>query len=563
MIAPDTKAMVELLIQDAKSGIENHAYESKELKLREDANDRFLDGPACRRLAVVDFDPATGAPLPPPATFTPAKPKSQRGSYPRPSDPGSPASLAINAFGTALLTIKMFEGVDALGREVVWAFGGEQLLIVPRAGERANACYDRTTRSLQFFWFTATSGEIIHTALSRDIVAHECGHALLDAVVPSLYDSATPESIAIHEAVADIIAVLMALDSSWLRTNVLARSANSLGGASAFSSIAEEFGMSQLGPDGLQRTELRSLDNKETRKTLTGARPHILSTLLSAIFYDTLRQIFDARFSRLKATKKPGTEEFLTDDAAANKALGTAHMIFRSFVLRGIDYLPPGELSFADVGRAALAADRAIVVDETAGEERRERRALFAQRFVERALVEAAQEIDGAVPATLDMAATELAGLRDSDYRAYDYVGRHRAEIGIPQDVPFTVLPRVDASKKVGSESDPLQRELIVKVAWNHVEEAQLPSGKIKRRLVPTGATVAWNWATGKCLALVASDIVAVPHQQARDAFLAQLAEDGLLDETVTRGPVALDDLDDYVALAGSHRLLHLEDWDR
>ena len=34
-----------------------------------DGNDRFLDGPACRRLAVVDFDPATGRPLPPPARF--------------------------------------------------------------------------------------------------------------------------------------------------------------------------------------------------------------------------------------------------------------------------------------------------------------------------------------------------------------------------------------------------------------------------------------------------------------------------------------------------------------
>ena len=35
----------------------------------------------------------------------------------------------------------------------------------------------------------------------------------------------------------------------------------------------------------------------------------------------------------------------------ANRALGTAQIVFRRFLLRGIDYLPPGELSFADVGR--------------------------------------------------------------------------------------------------------------------------------------------------------------------------------------------------------------------
>ncbi len=568
MTVPCTAAKVQLLIQDAQAGVENtiignRTRESRRLELREGANDRFLDGPASRRLAVVDFDPATGAPLGPPARFKPpADANTAQGSYPMPNEPASPASLAINAFGTAFLTIKMFEGEDALGREVTWAFPGEQLLIVPRAGERANACYDRATRSLQFFWFTGASGSTIHTALSRDIVAHECGHALLDAVVPSLYDSSTPESIAIHEAIADIIAVLMALDSARLRESVLARSANSLGGRNAFGRIAEEFGMAQLGPDGMHRTELRDLDNRDTRTTLAGKRPHILSTLLSAILYDTLRQIFDARFERLKKTKVNGTDELMKPAHAANMALGSAHMFFRSLVLRGIDYLPPGELSFADVGRAALAADRAIVSDEDAGDERLERRRLFAQRFVERELVADAREMDSPVPAALDVEPARLPGLRDSDYLAYEYVGRNREAIGIPPDIPFTVLARVDASKKVGKKGDPPQRELILKVAWNHVEDAHLPNGAQKNRLVPTGATISFHWGTGKCLALVVSDILAPHYQEQRDAFLAQLVDDGLLDETASADRVALEAADGYVTLARSHRLLHLEGWD-
>ena len=266
MTGPLKAAEVRLLIQDDESKAESiipggQTREKRFLKLPDNANDRFLDGPACRRLAVVDFDPATGAPSPAPALFVPPKnASSSRGSYALGKDPGSPATLAVNAFGIAFLTIDLFESEDALGRQVTWAFEGEQLLIVPRAGQRANAYYDRATRSVQFFWFTGQAGETVYTALSRDIVAHECGHALLDAVVPSLYDSATPESIAIHEAVADVVAVLLALDSAKLRESVLLRSQNSLGGANAFNKIAEQFGMAQLGPGGVHRTELRALD---------------------------------------------------------------------------------------------------------------------------------------------------------------------------------------------------------------------------------------------------------------------------------------------------------------
>jgi hypothetical protein len=460
-------------------------------------------------------------------------------------------------------TVKMFEGKDALGRPVSWAFGSEQLLVVPRAGEWANAFYERATRSLQFFWFTGDSGSKVYTALSRDIVAHETAHALLDAVVPSLYDSSTPQSIAIHEAIADMVAVLMALDSDVLRTSVLARSGNDLGEANAFSRIAEEFGTSRLGPEGMQRTELRELANDATRASLGAARPHILSTLLSAIFYDTLADIFDARLaSELdRPLNEAGARQ--TPAQAANRALGTAHLIFRRLLLRGIDYLPPGELSFADVGRATLAADRAALSENDADEEIRERRQAFAQRFVDRGLVTERGALDSRAPKKLDVPAERLAELRDSDYLAYDYVGRHRRTIGIPAAVPFTVPPRVDATKRVGGKDTPPQRELILKVAWTHRESARAPNGTDRNRLVPTGATLSFAWGTGACLALVVSDIVGRQHQQARDQLLAQLAGDGLLEEGDS-GPaqrLAVDDAGGLITLSRSHRLLHLEGW--
>lgn len=563
MSVAGTAALVELLLQDARLTEQttiaaDRTRERKRLTLREGANDRFLDGPSSRRLAVVDFDPATGDALPPPARFLPpTRAGTAQGTYEMPEGPSdSPASLAVNAFGTAFLTIRMFEGPDALGREVSWAFPGEQLLIVPRAGERANAQYNRASRSLQFFSFTGSSGKRVHTALSRDIVAHECGHALLDAVAPALYDSSTPESLAIHEAIADIIAVLMALDSQRLRTTVLDHAGDSLNGSTAFSEIAAEFGTERVRAGEVSTRPLRELRNDDTRETLAGKPPHVLSTLLSGVFYDTLCQIFDARFARLKATTSPDTGEPLRPSHAAKAALGHAYPFFRRFVLRAIDYLPPGELSFADVGRAALAADRATVSDEEASDERTERRRLFAERFVTRGLVAAVTDLDGPVP-DLPMDAADVPGIHESDYLAYDYVTRHRDAIGIPPGIPFTVLPRVDATKRVGRKDDPPQRELIIKVAWNRDEPARLPSGATKRRLLRSGATLSFQWDTGRCLAHVVSDILASEQREQRDAFVAQLMAEAA--DPASESPVWLDETSEFIRVGGTHRLLHLD----
>lgn len=561
----DVVAEVDLLVQDGslnlgQTGVPGGAAakEKKELRLSGDINDRFLDGPACRRIAIVDFDPATGLPSPPPATFTPFKSNPRSGKYVADGDETSAATIAINCFGTVFQTVRMFEGPDALGRQVDWAFGSEQLLVVPRAGEWANAFYERATRSLQFFSFAGDSGAQVHTALSRDIVAHECGHALLDAVAPSLYDSSTPQSVAIHEAVADLVAVIMALDSRRLREAVLARSDNSLAGQNAFTAIAEEFGMSRPGADGVARHALRELENDETLVTLAGARPHVLSTLLSAIFYDTLSVIFDKLLEDAQLPDTLGVTP--TPAAAANRALGTAQIVFRRFLLRGIDYLPPGELSFADVGRATLAADRAA---RPAPSKVREN---FAHQFVQRLVVATAQQLDSLQPRSLAVPADQVLSLHASDCSAYQYATRHRSTLGVPDGVSFTVLPRVDSTKVIGAKGDdgvvPVQRELILKVVWNDTEDAAGTAGRM--RVVPTGVTVVLKWETGECLALVRSDVSGVAHRRDRDRLLAQLEEDGVLE--THDGP----DVEANVGFRGSgdaglrasHRLLHLTGWD-
>ena len=156
-------ATVSLLIQDGSvdlgviDGATASIRENRELALPDDANDRFLDGPACRRLAVVDFDPQTGEPQPPPARFEPKREGGLDGTYPVDDDPDSPAALAVNAFGIA------FERSGCSRGRMRWSprdLGVRRRAITRRAasGEWANAVYDRTTRSLAFLWFTGVEG---------------------------------------------------------------------------------------------------------------------------------------------------------------------------------------------------------------------------------------------------------------------------------------------------------------------------------------------------------------------------------------------------------------------
>ncbi|CAN5689571.1 hypothetical protein BH10ACT10_BH10ACT10_23720 [soil metagenome] len=560
---PESVAEVQLLIQDGTVLIgDRGGRENKLLVLPADHNDRFLDGPACRRVAVVDFDPGTGAALPPPAAFTPyLRGPTTRGRFRFDGEATSAATIAVNAFGTVFSTIRMFEGPDALGRPVTWAFPGEQLLVVPRAGEWANAFYDRDTRSLQFYWFAGQDGRRVYTALSRDIVSHECGHALLDAVVPSLYDSATPQAIAIHEGVADLVAVLMALDSDRLRTAVLARSDNSLDGANAFNGIAEEFGLAKADAGGVQRRALRELDNTSTLKDLAGARPHELSTVLSGIFYDSLAAIYASRLEAEVAVVRPDGSR-PSREAAANKALGTAHLVGRRLLLRGIDYLPPGELSFADVGRASLAAERARRPEEQVTAVHRAQQRDFALRFKQRLVVASVRALDSPRPRELDVPGEQVPQLHDSDWAAYAYVTAHRDRLGIPAGLPFTVLPRVDATKVTGSQVEgiaPTQRELILKVAWNHLEKVTRNSLGVQQRLVPTGVTVALRWHDGRCLALVRSDVNGRVQRRSRDVLLLRLADEGLIDHG---SGVRLDVTGGVATLSSTHRLLHLAGWE-
>jgi hypothetical protein len=470
----------------------------------------FGDGPATDRVAVVDLDVMTGA-LYPPARFIPPPRHRVLGRYdiPDPPDVSSRAFNQVSAFATVMKTVKLYEERDTLGRPVRWAFPGEQLVVLPRAGWGENAVYTRERRRLEFYYFHSRLDprEIVYTSLARDIVAHEAAHAILDGIAPHLWRAVTPQSLALHEAIADLTALLISIRSNKLRSEVLRRNGGSIEHSSQFSAVGEEFGMAR------GTGALRDLKNDLRMSNAPRADPYRLGEVLSGALYSVLTRMHAARMLSRAAAKNT------TFYSASGYALWTAAEHLKRMALRGLDYLPPGEVSFADYGRALLAADAASHPDDP------QEREWIMDEFARREIVEARGALlpDGDLAAaTRALATVDRAALVADDAVAAAFCASEpgRSALGIPPGAPFTVEPRLVVSKAYYHRSpdgivwEVTVREGLLKVWWTEWEDnpplPKLPS----RREVIVGTTLSWDWETGRVRVLLTSDRTARPEEE-------------------------------------------------
>jgi hypothetical protein len=124
------------------------------------------DGPTSARFAVVDYD-ATSNTLTAPAVWD-----QKRNCFVAPNGTvldGKALKLfqfhQQSVWALAQNALAFFEGGNALGRRVSWAFEGNRLILVPHAGFGENAYYDRESKSLQFYWFDHADLGRIYTCL--------------------------------------------------------------------------------------------------------------------------------------------------------------------------------------------------------------------------------------------------------------------------------------------------------------------------------------------------------------------------------------------------------------
>jgi len=526
MSTADRKAKVEvpMMVDDARFAPQGRGSATEVVRIEEEF---FLDGPVSRRVAVLDFDPKTGA-LERGVSYISPKKGNVLGHYdlPSPHDVYSPAFGQVSVFATVCKTIQMFEKDDVLGREVRWAFDAPQLLVVPRAGQMENAYYERDSHSLQFFFFPSKKDEkeTVYTSLARDIVAHETGHAILDGIAPHLWFAITPQSRALHEAIGDLTALLVSIDSSTLRRAVLKKTNGSIKESTHFSAVAEQFGMER------GQGALRNLydENLILSDTIRGEE-HDLCRVLTAALYSVLVRMHDDR--KELEIAKTGKDDY----AVSGRALAIAAAQFRRMIMRALDYLPPGEISFADYGRAIIAPDQAAYPDDE-----KEREWLCGE-FVRRKMVLSPSALAVDPPPEDGLKGIDRQGLMDSDWVAYDFANGKwgRQLLGIPEGVQFHVEPRLLVEREYfhrqqdGAPTNQKVGECLFKAWWYQQEENRIGSGFPSQRQIVVGTTMAWDRDTGKLRVLLSTgnrDRKELAEQrQDRDLMLARLADEGVL----------------------------------
>lgn len=234
-------------------------------------------------------------PLPQP---TPAAlPVSVVGGLPQESlySPGTEEFSRLSAY-TALLTT--VQETQTLTQDLTKWHGGISLAIDVRAGVDFNAFYDRN--GLHFFYdHDHLRGKPVYASDSPDIVSHECGHAILDALRSDFWNSPFDEVGAFHESFGDMTAILTTLTWNDVKQAALQPG---LQNHNPVADLAEELGTAiynNYGPDASPPNYLRSAVNQftyQTPESLPTRGPdsqltsevHSFSRVFTAAFYEIL-----------------------------------------------------------------------------------------------------------------------------------------------------------------------------------------------------------------------------------------------------------------------------------
>ncbi|WP_326573862.1 hypothetical protein OG250_01395 [Streptomyces sp. NBC_00487] len=178
-------------------------------------------------------------------------------------------------------------------------------------GVDLNAFYDR--RSLKFF-HQRVEGVDVFSGGSPEIVRHELGHAVLDALRPQLWNAAMHEADALHEAFGDISALLTALQMESLRTAVLTHTQGRIEQSSRMSRLAEQLGwaLDKVAPGAAEPDCLRNMSNRFFYRdpvelppsgpaNMLTSGPHSFSRVFSGAFLKIVAGIFRQQDSQDQA----------------------------------------------------------------------------------------------------------------------------------------------------------------------------------------------------------------------------------------------------------------------
>lgn len=277
------------------------------------------------------------------------------------SNPVTPDQVMSSQVYTALESSKKYiQNIIAQHKPKLtkWAVT-KNLNVVPKAGVDFNAYYDRT--NLKFFYDTDTvSNNIVYSAQSQDIVCHEMGHGLLDALRPDLWSSVAMEVWSFHESFGDMIAIICAMLSDETITYALNETSNDLSKSNTITRLAEELGIAVYNMyDGAEYGSLNnalrdaSINFNYVKPSLlpTSGRddvlinePHSFSRVFTSAFWDALVEIYNKNVQNGQANL-----------LAAKNARDT----MASYLIKAAIVAPNNTKFYYSVANAFIAADKA------------------------------------------------------------------------------------------------------------------------------------------------------------------------------------------------------------
>jgi hypothetical protein len=368
-----------------------YAYATIALPWEEPWEDELEVGPVNEYLEVVDVDPASGQ-FYEPVDLSDPHLLAQDGLTPT---EGNPQFHQQMVFAVAMKVIRLFE--RALGRKVIWAPRWNsrdrtyepvrKLRIYPHALREANAYYSRDKRALLFGYFRSANASAgaswIFTALSHDIIAHETTHAVLDGLHRRYAEATSVDSLAFHEAFADIVALFSHFTLTEAVKSHIQEKGGALDRASLLSGLASQFAAGTSGHQSLRQYVGTDPDPDHLAQT---TECHDRGAILVAAVFDAFLTIYGKRTEDLLriGDVKRGEDRRLDADLASRltrEAVKSADHVLR-MCIRALDYMPPVDVRFSEFLRGIITADTDLVPDDV-----HNYRIAFAEAFRRRGIL--------------------------------------------------------------------------------------------------------------------------------------------------------------------------------
>jgi hypothetical protein len=345
----------------------------------------LLPGPMGYAVHVVDYD-ASSQTMYRPAVVA-------EGDIQAPADIlGDPDYHAVNAYAIVMRTLQRFE--FALGRRIAWGTGGPQLKVAPHAFEQANAFYSEEAEAL-VFGYVRSAGAPTFFGLSHDIIVHETTHALLDGLRDGFTEPSSPDQAALHEGLADIVALLSVFSLPEILVPFIDRVGTKARSAGERRPPHGMLFRESVTKDRLKDTVLLGLadeirgDSPEARvnalrrsvriKPRSGIleewefeEPHRRGEVLVAAVMLAFLEAWEARI-----TKRSVSDSALVNRAWVAEEGATIADTLLTMVIRAIDYTPPIHIEFRDYLSAILTADLEVRLDDSRYELRQRLRDSF------------------------------------------------------------------------------------------------------------------------------------------------------------------------------------------